>query len=324
LQDHARGDLWDFALKDLLRELTAQNAGLVLCTTRVRLSEVPDDAGRAESIPLDNLSEPDGAQYLREKFRVQGAEADLREASRAYGNHALALTLLGTYLEGGDVSLRHEIRELPIPDDRPGRQARRVMQSHAERFAGQPEEEILKGLGYFDRPAEPEALKLVLPTIDARTYREALRRLAKARLILAEDDADVDCHPLVREHLGAVRKATDPEAFRAGHSRLYEYYCTKAKHQPDTLAEMTPLFHAVGHGCQAGRHQEACENVYRDRIRRGGANYLIHQLGAPDYHLAMARRHQSQQHLEKAAALIQETGYHRRDPELAALRLSLS
>lgn len=122
LQNQTNGDLTDFPLKDLLRELTVQNAGLVLCTTRVRLADVAEDEPLAPEIVLDNLTPADGARLLREKFGVHGSDDDLVEASQAYGNHALALTLLGTYLKrrDGDVSRRFEIDELPGPRDQAG------------------------------------------------------------------------------------------------------------------------------------------------------------------------------------------------------------
>jgi tetratricopeptide (TPR) repeat protein len=75
-------------------------------------------------------------------------------------------------------------------------------------------------------------------------------------------------------------RETAPDAFRDGHSRLYEYYCKQAPKQPDTLEEMTPLFYAVYHGCQAGQHQEALDEVYFARIRRGNEHYLTMNLGA--------------------------------------------
>ncbi len=59
------------------------------------------------------------------------------------------------------------------------------MQSDAERAAGQPEAAILRALGFFDRPAEPDALKLVLPPMEPGLYRAALGRLQEARLVLA-------------------------------------------------------------------------------------------------------------------------------------------
>ena len=78
---------------------------------------------------------------------------------------------------------------------------------------------------------------------------------------------EVDAHPLVREHFGAELREKHPEAWRAGHERLYEHFkALPEKHQPDTLEEMAPLFQAVFHGCQAGRHQEALNEVYWARI----------------------------------------------------------
>jgi hypothetical protein len=47
------------------------------------------------------------------------------------------------------------------------------------------------------------------------------------------------------------------------------------------------------------------------------------RLHLTDYHLAMARRDKSREHFLKAEALIAETGYHRRDAELEALRKTL-
>lgn len=44
---------------------------------------------------------------------------------------------------------------------------------------------------------------------------------------------------------------------------------------------MVPLFHSVYHGCQAGRYQEAWDEIYVARLRRGETNfYLTQQLGA--------------------------------------------
>jgi tetratricopeptide (TPR) repeat protein len=277
------GELRDPALKALLQELAEWNKGLVVCTTRVRLTDVPDDPPRTRSIDLDNLDPYYGAQYLRH-LGVIGEEEDLREASEEYANHALALTLLGTYLVDfldADVRRRGEISELMIDDVKPGRHARRVMESYARMFAGRPELDILRGLGYFNRPAEPEALKLVLPAMADLTYRGALNRLRKARLILkADPSAPIDCHPLIREHFAHVMRTSAPDAFREGHSRLFEHYRQSAPEYPDTLEEMTPLFYAVYHGCQAERYQETLDEIYRERILRRDEFYLTTRLGA--------------------------------------------
>ncbi|MBK8561910.1 MAG: hypothetical protein IPN76_00760 [Saprospiraceae bacterium] len=49
---------------------------------------------------------------------------------------------------------------------------------------------------------------------------------------------------------------------------------------PDTLEEMEPLFLAVRHGCGAGLHQEAINEVYWKRINRNGKAYSEKFLGA--------------------------------------------
>jgi tetratricopeptide (TPR) repeat protein len=274
LQD-AAGSLRDAALKALIQELDTANSGLVLCSTRVRL-DIPDDPPRALSLDLDNLTAEQGAEYLR-SLKVEGTDEELQKASKEYWNHALALTLLGTYLADfceADVRRRIEIPELMVEEGKVYEHARRVIAAYDRVFAGKPEAAILRALGYFDRPAEPAALKLVRPKIEYRTHLAALKRLHNARLILTKDPAnEIDCHPLVRAYFAT-------EATREGHARLYGYYKMQAPHRPDTLEEMTPLFHAVYHGCKAGRHQAALDEVYRDRILRGREFYLWRGLGA--------------------------------------------
>jgi len=269
---HPDGALRDPALRALLQELAARNPGLVLVTTRVRLSDIGDDT----PIDLDNLSPADGAAYLKH-LGIQGENDELRDASEVYGNHALALTLLGTYLKTfcqSDIRRRTDIKDLETDLTKPGRHAHKVMASYARMYEGRPELDILRALGYFDRPGEPEALKLVLPEMNPMAYQAALTTLGDARLILTCDSAKpIDCHPLIREHFAT-------EATKDGHSRLYEHYKKQGPEYADTLEAMTPLFHAVYHGCQAGRHAECLSEVYSKRIFRGNEFYLANKLGA--------------------------------------------
>jgi tetratricopeptide (TPR) repeat protein len=113
--------------------------------------------------------------------------------------------------------------------------------------------------------------------------------------------ASLDAHPLLREYFATrvrdgsfwssvfrkllhrvFRKfsATAP-AWREGHRQLYEHLCTSTKEgdQP-TLEALQPLYQAVAHGCQAGLQQEACDEVYRNRILRGVEDYSARKLGA--------------------------------------------
>ena len=274
LQD-ATGNVRDMALKALLQEVSTANRGLLICTTRFRM-DIPDDPPRTFSMELDNLTPKQGARYLR-KLGVKGMDHELQNASREYWNHALALTLLGTYLVDfcdADIRRRIEIPALMDENLKEAAHARRLFAAYARMFADKPEFDILAALGYFDRPAEPAALKLVLPPLEDRQYRAALKRLHNSRLILCKDPThDIDCHPLCREHFAR-------ESTRDGHARLFDYYKGQAAHRPCSLEEMTPLFHAVYHGCRAERHQGALFEVYYERILHGEEFYLWKKLGA--------------------------------------------
>jgi tetratricopeptide (TPR) repeat protein len=90
----------------------------------------------------------------------------------------------------------------------------------------------------------------------------------------------LDCHALIREHFGDELKQNKTEAWKEAHNRLHKYFKNQAKEYPDTIEEMSPLYSAVAHGCQAGRHQDAMDEVYLRRIQRGNEFFNTRKLGA--------------------------------------------
>ena len=91
---------------------------------------------------------------------MRGTDAELEQATRDFGNHALAINLLASYLRGTPGHhIRHasEIPDLDIPVDR-GRHPRRVMEAFARRFGEGPAMELLGLLGLFDRPATGDCI----------------------------------------------------------------------------------------------------------------------------------------------------------------------
>jgi tetratricopeptide (TPR) repeat protein len=113
-------------------------------------------------------------------------------------------------------------------------------------------------------------------------FRAACARLRKQGLLNTdrpEQPQNLDCHPLVRQYFGKQLAELRPESWRQAHVRLYEHFKAAAKVQPATLEEMEPLFAAVRHGCAAGIHQKALDEVYFPRIQRSEDNYLCNKLG---------------------------------------------
>lgn len=189
--------------------------------------------------------------------------------------------------------------------------------------AGAPDVALLNLLGLFDRPADGPAVRALLEKrIDGLTdglfvdttieksffglwksvkvrdltpkeregrLREAKSRLRKLRLLGEPDPADpkaLDAHPIVRAYFAEQLKTTAADAAKRAHDILYAHYCAQpAQDQPDTLAEMQPLFHALGHGVAAGRAQEAWD-MFRRRIVRRNDKYILSVLGAMGPYLA--------------------------------------
>ena len=143
---------------------------------------------------------------------------------------------------------------------------------------------VLRMVGLFDRAAPPiEGLTSKLKDLSPEDWQFALNNLRKAGLLAEEDlvmPDTLDCHSLIREHFGEKLKENNPEAWKGAHNRLYEYYKNQAKEYPDTIEEMSPLYSAAAHGCQAGRYHDAMYEVYRRRIRRGDEFFNLKKLGA--------------------------------------------
>ncbi|MDJ0705653.1 MAG: AAA family ATPase [Leptolyngbyaceae cyanobacterium MO_188.B28] len=152
------GRIKDQGLTALVRELAADNAGLCVITTRQPVADIP----AAAKIDLEALSDKAGAALLG-ALGVKGLPQELEEASRQVKGHGLALRLLGTYLRKacqGDVSRIGEV-ELALVDQRLGGHAFKLVEKNERWLREGPELSILRLLGLFDRPAEPDSVAAV-------------------------------------------------------------------------------------------------------------------------------------------------------------------
>lgn len=305
------GVLKDPGLRALLRHLAAKppaaTHGLIVLTSRLAVADIGRwKDGVAPVVDLETLSDEAGAALLRDNS-VWGTEAQLREASHAFGGHPLALALLASLLketQGGDVRRRDHIRGVMADADNPGHaHAARVMESYdKEWLAGEPVlSAVMDIMGLFDRPADGESLRALrdAPVIAGLTeaivglsdqdWQRAVSRLRAAQLLAPVNPAAptaIDAHPLVREWFGERLERRKPGAWRAAHGRIYDHLKDSTEEGPEpSLDQLAPLLQAVAHGCRAGRHQEALEDIYVDRIQRRSTNgeveaYALKKLGA--------------------------------------------
>jgi tetratricopeptide (TPR) repeat protein len=252
---------------------------------------------------LEHLSDEAGMELLK-YLGVKGTDDEIKQAVREFDGHALALMLLGTYLSivyNGDIEKRDRIAKL-TKENKYGGRVRQVMESYEIWLKDKPELDILRIMGLFDRPAEGGAIEVLraappikglttkLTDLSPEDWQFALNNLRKAGLLAKDNPAmpdTLDCHPLIREHFGDELKQNNPEAWKEAHNRLYEYFKNQAKEYPDTIEDMNPLYAAVAHGCQAGRYQDAFDEVYRKRIQRKGEYFDLLNLGVFGSNLAV-------------------------------------
>ena len=126
------GALKDQSMQALLRELAALNPGLCVITSRLPVADLTDFEGdTTRRINLEHLSPQAGAEVLKAQG-VVGEQAELEQASAEFGGHALAITLLGSYLKNvyrGHISQRNKVDILKEDEERGGH-AQRVMASY--------------------------------------------------------------------------------------------------------------------------------------------------------------------------------------------------
>jgi tetratricopeptide (TPR) repeat protein len=312
------GQLKDPALDALLKGLAQHNRGLCIVTTRESVTDLkPYRDTTAPEWLLEHLSEEAGAHLLFEtgvkragSAQIRADDKELKDAAREVGGHALTLQLLGRYLakvHNGDIRKRDLVRFERADAKVQGGHAFKVMGMYEQWLAGKGDEDalrqlaVLRLLGLFDRPADAGCLTALReePVIAGLTeslvglsdddWNYTLSNLVECGLISCHENesripnrqSQIDCHPLIREYFARQLREQHPDAWRAGHRRLYEHLCatTKEGDQP-TLEDLQPLYQAVAHGCQAGLQQEACDKVYFARIKRQAANYSTTKLGA--------------------------------------------
>jgi hypothetical protein len=287
-------------LESLLRGLAADNPGLCVVTTREHLKNIENQATTEEQ-KLDTLVKEAAIDLLRH-LQIVGTEAEMEAAWKHAGGHALTLQLLGRFLadaHGGDIRHYKEVKFEEADLERQGRSAFKVMNAY-ERWleSSGPERQrelaLLRVTGLFDRPIARDCLQALRaePVISGLTdtlvklkdtqWNIAVQRLREIDLLTVTHEA-IDAHPLIREYFAKQLRDTQPAAFQAAHSRLFDHLRASTPHRPDTVDGLQPLYQAVVHSCLAGRQQEACDKVYIDRILRGTGSdglYRTTKLGA--------------------------------------------
>jgi hypothetical protein len=307
-----RGELKDQGMLGLLQGLGAQartgKGTLCVLTTRYALLQVTN---YCEQIYLAGMPKEAAIAMLREACPI-GADSDYAQAVEEVKGHALTLRILAQYVRdahNGDMRQRNLLDWQEADSEETQGHAFRTMAayrtwleqdstSHSARALA-----LLYVLGLFDRPAQrllvqallqapvPAERLTVLQGLPERDWNICINRLADAGLLSRNPAQGVwqslDVHPLLRAYFAWHWREQDKAGFQAAHRRLFEFLQANTKEgtQP-TLADLSPLYQAVAHGCLAGEMQAAFDKVYLGRILRGHDAYSTRKLGAHAQNLA--------------------------------------
>lgn len=274
-------------LLKLLELLASSRIERQLCviTSRFVISELgPRHDLTCPMHRLEGLGRTAGIQLLR-KRGVQGEDAVLEEIYNYFDGHALCLNILGYFIKS---SLNENAQRWKEVDFRNVKglyeRAEKVVDAIAQRLSAE-QSQIMRLTGLFDRSAEGEAIESLLSErIDDLTnhvshlkemqWNSHVTYLRDCGLLLKinkdEHTRSLDAHPIVRAYFAGQIENGYPNAWKAGHLKLYHYFKNvPQKVLPETMDDIKPLYRAVSHGCLAGNHQQVFDEVYLLRILQG-------------------------------------------------------
>ena len=270
--------------------------GLLIVTSRQRLTGLAAaERISVQHVDINALKPKDGAALLT-SLGVTGGQDEKEQAAREMGGHAFGLVLLGHYLVrvtgDPDITKRDQAR-LFDANVAGSEKAKAVLRAYEDWFGeAAAETAMLNLLGLFDRPVPMAALRALVeePVIAGLTDRFAgakatpitvpLGRLQELRLITRPDAETVDGHPLVREYFGPALREESPKVWKQANSRLFDYFRgIPDQDQPDSAADLMPLYQSLHHGVAAGRAYEPLDHVYYRRIGRSGKSFGVNMRG---------------------------------------------
>ena len=295
-------------IRTLLLRLSRDNQGLCIVTSRIELEDLR--ARRELTVPqltLPPISEVDGIELLH-RLGVSGSDRDLAQVVTKLWGHPLSLILLGRYLSqldpNGDIG-RWSCDFMPLADARSQSACDQIMQQYEAWLGDVAKLSILRLLALFDQTIELEMIEIFRqpPAITGLTdqliplnedeWMLTLSDLANSGLInftRMDSRLGLELHPVVRSYFLRRFKAQLPLAWRDAHARLFTATLNSHAENPITYDELTPLYRAVRHGCEAGYYKRTFHEVVWKRLMQGFPAFSVHKFNAGELDMIAVAR----------------------------------
>lgn len=292
-EGRARGEIENHTLRLLLRAVAA-GLGRVraLVTSRLPLTDLDSwkRAGYGET-RLDDL-EPMAAVALLRAWGVRGDDARLITLAAEIGNHALSVSVLGSYLAGfgdGDPAFAEPLAlQRQAGDDPQAARLARILEGYAEKLPA-AERDLLVRLSVFPRGVSVALLGIVIGAggevagelvhCDEAELLRMARRLVERGLAFTYTrggERTFTAHPFLRDwfrQLLGSRTVSVHEAIRNAIAPTLEAQPERKPTETELLDRYEAL---IEHTRLAGREQEAFELYW---FRLGSYEHLVKGLG---------------------------------------------
>ncbi len=240
------------------------------------------------------------ARLLLRGLGVRGSGSQLDTLVEKFSGHALALTLVGSYLREVYNGKIERLDEVARGDPEGRSYGVSTVLGWYDQYLAQTERALLSVLSGSRRPLPVEELpRLVhvhlaqlryardLAVLDDAQLRDLAIGLANYRLAAIDQAGLISLHPLTREYFYSQLSADEASRVTL-HLGLRNFYAAIALLVTEfpSLEELAPYIEAVHHSSRAGDY-EAGYRIYIESIDQG-RGVLVYQLGAYDTDLALA------------------------------------
>lgn len=246
---------------------------------------------------VDRLSREDGCTLLR-NLGVKDVDTKLETVVQAWDGHALALTLVGTYLRekhGGKI-----IRDLTIytkdfhGNERRRDQVARMLNRYENNLLNKVEQLFLLIFCVFRHPVTGDAISAIMSVLENTEANATSDRLIKYKILRFDGNTqEYSIHPLIRDYYRNSLVDDQANCIFA-HYIVINYYARQIPQELNdnfvSISKLNPVVETIIHLCSIGHYDLAYSryltSIYiqsESKFRQGGyliSDLLIHWLGA--------------------------------------------
>jgi len=293
---HAKGDLEDHRIKNLLRAIAAGLGNTrALITSRFKLTDLaPWENAGYKSHDLDVLDKETAIEVLK-AWKIKGDDNQLAQIAESVGRHALSVSVLGSYLNHychcDPVCVKEFKLDEISPDEPLAARLGRILGGYAKNLPEQ-ERDLLVRLSVFPKGVSVEILAYLINAggeiagalVGANqtkllTIAEKLKKQGLIYSYSSNNTIVYTAHPFLRDYFRTLLGVKPEDIHDVVRQKLAIGLDTRPENKPSDTATLDRYEKLIEHSILAGHYQEAYD-LFDNVLGGGGGNtHLYHKIG---------------------------------------------